>query len=264
MMYPRMTVVPAEPDPKSLTYVPDRRLRTVSAAEKAIRIAEEVNAADPPAPKPKERSLFVALQTCAYRAARPNRGGRIDPRERRQWALRYRAIREYIVELNLGLAYSMIRRFKCHELDHDDLVSDALFALARAVERFDPWQGYRFSTYACTAIARAMVNRSRRGITYRQRFPFRHDVSFEMSERVDTHTELYVERLRRALDENLGDLNKLETKILCRRFPLNYQPQSTLGDIGQSVGLSKERVRQIQNNALRKLRQVLDADPVLR
>ena len=167
------------------------------------------------------------------------------------------------MEENLGLAYSMIRRFKCHELDHDDLVSDALFALARAAEQFNPWQGYRFSTYACTAIARALINRSKRGLSYRRRFPFRHDVSFELSERVDTQTELYVERLRRALAENLGDLNELETAILTQRYPLDHAPQSTLGEIGRAIGLSKERVRQIQNNALHKLRDVLDADPVL-
>ncbi|MFH0983427.1 MAG: sigma-70 family RNA polymerase sigma factor [Planctomycetota bacterium] len=233
------------------------------ATERAIQIVDWVAGFNRQGPKPGEETLFLTLHTCAYRAARPARGQDISPAERRHWAERYRILREYIVEENLGLAYSMIRRFKCHELDHDDLVSDALFALARAAEQFNPWRGYRFSTYACTAIARALINRSKRGLSYRRRFPFRHDVSFELSERVDTQTELYVERLRRALTENLGDLNELETVILTQRYPLDHAPQTTLGEIGRAIGLSKERVRQIQNHALRKLRDVLDADPVL-
>jgi len=250
-------------DPKRLVYVPDRRLRTPSAAELAIQIADSFAAGRVKSQDLEETDLFFALQTCGYRAARPNRGQRITMSERRQWAGRYRIIREHIVEQHLGLAYSMIRRFKCHELDHDDLVSDALFALSRAVERFNPWRGYRFSTYACTAIARALINRSRRGLSYRRRFPFRHDVSFELSERVDTQTELYAERLRHALEDNLGELDEREASVLAQRFPLDHAPQSSLGEIGRAIGLSKERVRQIQNNALRKLREVLAADPLL-
>ena len=250
-------------DPSRLVYVPDRRVRTPGAAERATEVADWISGIERDGQKPNEETLFLALHACAFRAARSDRTGQIRPAERRRWAQRYQIIREYIVEENLGLAYSMIRRFKCHELDHDDLVSDALFALARAIEQFNPWQGFRFSTYACTAIARALINRSKRGLSYRRRFPFRHDVSFEMSEKVDTQAELYVERLRRVLDANLGDLNDLEARVLAQRFPLDHEPQSTLGEIGHAIGLSKERVRQIQNNALRKLREVLDADPAL-
>ncbi|MCP4593264.1 MAG: sigma-70 family RNA polymerase sigma factor [bacterium] len=251
------------PDPKGLTYVVDRRIRTKDATHDATEVEAQLVRCGGGRSGLSEKVLFRALHTCAYRAARANRGRRIPRSERRAWASRYAVIRDGIVEENLGLAYSMIRRFKCHETDHDDLVSDALLALARAVEKFNPWQGYRFSTYACTAIARALINRSRRGLTHRTHFPFRHDVSFELSERVDTQSELYVERLRRALDSNLGGLDDLEARILAQRFPLDHEPRSTLGAIGESVGLSKERVRQIQNNALRKLREVLDADPVL-
>ena len=50
----------------------------------------------------------------------------------------------------------MTHRFNFVGGDSDDLLSDAMFALARAVERFSPWMGHRFSTYAGTAIARAL------------------------------------------------------------------------------------------------------------
>lgn len=255
--------VSAALDPRRLPYIPDRRLRTPAAAKRAVRVAEMLQSGNSSARGFEELELFLAMETCAYRAARPERGRRIPMSERRPWAERYRVIRDCIVEQHLGLAYSMIRRFKCHELDHDDLVSDALFALSRAVERFNPWKGFRFSTYACTAIARALINRSKRGLSYRQRFPFRHDVSFELSEKVDTQTELFAERLRRVLKENLGELDEREASVLAQRFPLDHEPQSSLGEIGRAIGLSKERVRQIQNSALRKLREVLAADRVL-
>ena len=92
---------------------------------------------------------------------------------------------------------------------------------------------------------------------------FDHDAPFEVSEPIDAQTDLYAERLRRALDENLGELNDMETRVLARRFPLDDERGATLGAIGMAVGLSKERVRQIQNGALHKLRVLLNADPIL-
>ena len=254
---------PLNLEPPPPTYVSDRRVRTAGAAALAIRVVQAVqnrNAKD--SSSLGEDVLFPALQTCAYRAG-PAAGANGRSADRRAWTERYRALREHVVELNLGLAYSMVRRFKCHASDHDDLVSDALFALVRAIDRFNPWQGCRFSTYACTAIARALINRGKQRRRLHQQFPFRHDVSFEMSERVDTQAELYAERLRRALDANLGALNELERQVLAQRFPLDHTPQVTLGQIGHVMGLSKERIRQIQNKALLKLRDALAADPAL-
>ena len=79
----------------------------------------------------------------------------------------------------------------------------------------------------------------------------------------DENTDLYVERLKRALDENLGDLSEMETAILAHRFTAERRKRKTFQEIGNVVGLSKERVRQIQNIALDKLREVLDSDPIL-
>jgi len=86
---------------------------------------------------------------------------------------------------------------------------------------------------------------------------------FEVPEPVDTQTDLYVERLRRALDEKLGELDDMETRVLAQRLPLDDERGATLGAVGQAVGLGKERVRQIQNGALHKLRIILNADPML-
>jgi RNA polymerase sigma factor (sigma-70 family) len=213
---------------------------------------------------PEEEDLFVALHTCAYRAARQARRTVIPAAERSKWAKRWQVVREHIVEKNLGLVYSMISRFGSRKVDEDDLLSDAMYALTRAVDRFNPWRGYRFSTYACNVIARALMRRGKRESNYRRLFPVQHDITMEQPEGMpDTQTELYVERLNRILDENLGELTDLESHILSQRFPPARESRLTFQEIGQGVGLSKERVRQIQNIALDKLRDVLNLDPVL-
>ena len=83
------------------------------------------------------------------------------------------------------------------------------------------------------------------------------------SPRSDPQADLYVERLTKALDRNLGELTNLEARILDKRFPAKRCDRQTSEKTGESVGLSKERVRQIQNIALNKLRNVLKADPLL-
>jgi RNA polymerase sigma factor (sigma-70 family) len=246
-----------------LRFVPHRRLRTAAAAAEAARVCTGIAHPDGRASLPDEAAFFVALHTSAYRAGRRQRHGPVTPEESRLWRERYQVIRRYLVERHLGLAYALVGRYRGVACEHDDLVSAAQGALLRAIEQFDPWKGYRFSTYACTAIIRALQYQGRRALKYHRRFPFRQGMAFEPAERVDTQTELYVERLHRALDINLGDLNALESRVLAQRFPLDHEPQSTLGAISRVVGLSKERVRQIQNTALRKLREVLVADPVL-
>lgn len=251
-------------DPEQLWYVPDAKLRTKLAAEEAIGVARWV-LTDQEGTAPDEQALFIALHTCAYHAARREGKRRILRRERHEWAQRWQRVREHIVEKNMGLVYSMIARFGSRNVDEDDMLSDALFALARAVDRFNPWRGYRFSTYACNVIARALMRRGKQESHYRKRFPVQHDVSFERPARSpDDQTELYVERLHLALQQNLGDLTELESRILAQRFPAQREDRLTFQEIGDEIGLSKERVRQIQNIALGKLREALSEDPALR
>ena len=246
-----------------LWYVPHHRLRSQKAAATAKEITVWANTGRGLEQEPDETTLFVAMHTCAYRAERRSSGQRMTSAERSAWSCRWYRIRDCIVNKNLPLVYSMIGRFKTRELDRDELLSEALFGLVQAVERFDPWRGFRFSTYACNAIQRAMIRRSRQAGTHRRRFPVHHEVWHEQPEYDDPQTELYVERLNRALDQNLGELTDLESEILARRFPTDSAPRLTLQQIGEAVGLSKERVRQLQERALSKLREVLEADPVL-
>ena len=244
--------------------MPDRRIRTPAAAAATVAIADWISGRRQPKTEPSEQQLFAGLHTCAYRARGRPRGKQVPQAQRIEWVRRWQIFREYIVERNLGLVYSMIGRFGSKKVDEDDLLSDAMLGLTRAVDRFNPWKGYRFSTYACNVIARALMRRGKRERHYRQLFPVQFDASFERPEPVpDSQRDLYVERLHRVLDGNLGELTDLESRILARRFPNGRANRQTFQEIADTVGLSKERVRQIQNIALGKLRSVLDEDPVL-
>jgi RNA polymerase sigma factor (sigma-70 family) len=253
--------VPSHP----LWYVPDRRLRSKTVARDALELVDWIRSGAGRERKPSDQDLFTAMHVCAYNVARlerSNSGG--DEEARRQWFDRWRTIREFVVQQNLGLAYSMMSRFGTRFIDEDDLLSDAMLGLTRAVDRFNPWKGYRFSTYACNVIVRALMRRGKRERNRRRLFPVQYDVSFERpATPPDTERELYVERLTQALKSNVGQLTELETRILSKRFPSDRQDRLTFQEIGDAVGLSKERVRQIQNIAIRKLRTALAADPVL-
>lgn len=251
----------ADLDPTSLRSLNDRRVRTAKAAHEALLVVRWVTTGK--GPQPDETRLFAALQSCAYRAAHKSRDRHLSVAERTTWAERWKLIRDHLVEDNLGLVYTMISRFDAKGVDWEDKRSDALFALIRAIDGFNPWRGFRFSTYACNAITRSLIHLSRKTSEHRARFPLEHEVWLEQPTRADGWAELFADRLHRALAGNLGELTDREAAVLGWRFPLNGGRGMTLGEIGEAIGLSKERARQIQEIALAKLRLVLEADPAL-
>lgn len=250
--------------PLALWYVPDRRIRTQAAARHAARIAEWATTGRGLDTEPDEHALFTALHISAYRAARCDPGKATSAFERDEWSRRWRDIRECIVKKNLGLVHTMLGRIRSCDEDEDDRLSEAMYGLARAVERFDPWKGYRFSTYACNAISRSLLRHGNRHRQYRALFPVQHEARLERpSQSPDSQAALYAERLSRAMSENLAKLTELEATIIAERFPRNRENRLTLQRIADGLGLCKERVRQIQDVALRKLRVMLEDDPIL-
>ncbi len=250
-------------DGSRLWYAPHPHLKTAPAAREACKVAEWVSSGRLPDPELNEQSLFVAMHTCAYRAY--PRAGRsaTPPAERQNWVAHWQTLRSHIVERNLGLAHSMLGRFKASRADHDDLLSEAMFALVRAVDRYNPWRGYRFSTYACNVIIRALMRRCRHQLLYQRRFPLLDAECSDQPEKSAADTEVYLERLRRAVRCNAGKLTDVEAKVLARRFPANASSPMTFREISRVVGLSRERIRQIEGVALSKLRLALMGDPVL-
>lgn len=212
-------------------------------------------------PKLDETALFAAMHTCAYQYAHSHK----DSSEREVWLRRWMRVRDHIVEANLGLAYSMVGRFNSASMDPDELTSEAMYGLYRAIERYNPWKGYRFSTYACNCIARACMRSRKRNLRRLELTPMSFDTPWNLTtEMHDEDSELRVERLQHVLTENAAQLNPLEKRILNERFPAKDGAARTFKQIARLVGLSKERVRQIQNIALGKLKTAMQEDPVLR
>lgn len=250
-------------DPPAIRYAPHRRLSTKKAARQATRVAQQLKRGDKTDQQPNDGALFEALHACAYRAAGNSDSKPLPKAQRKKWFEKWQVIRSHLVERNVGLVYSMTSSFAPRDLGYDELRSEGMYALVRAVDGFNPWLGFQFSTYACNAITRSMIHLARTTNKYRLRFPIEHEAWQEPVARVDPEKELYAERIRRALDGEAAGLTPREALVVAWRFPMDGRLGLTLTEVGDAIGLSKERVRQIQVKALAKLRAVLEGDPVL-
>lgn len=221
----------------------------------------------------EETLLFKQLHFSGYRLRQIYRAAtrRVTPARKVEyslWLQRYNALRTRIVEANLGLVYDLIGRNRFDNLDRDELLSEGMMGLLRATDTFDPWRGYRFSTYACNAILRAFSRAALMDSKRRGRIAGPYDVDFEESDVIERtrmdQRSLFAERLSRILADDVADLTDVERSVLAKRFPAEDEAErQTLEDIGRKMRVSKERVRQIQLSAIAKLRKALAADPVL-
>jgi len=179
--------------------------------------------------------------------------------------------REQIAETNLALVLAMAKRTRMSEVDFADLISEGNMALMRSVDKFDCGRGFKFSTYACRAIIKAFSRQGMKLSKYRQRFPSEFDPQFEKSNHLETLRATDVKdsaaEVRHVVMNNECDLTEIERTVILHRFGLDPERERnslTLDQVGQMIGVTKERVRQIQNNALEKIRLALDelrADP---
>lgn len=229
------------------------------------------------------------------------------------------ASRKRMIESNLRLVVSIARRYTRSGFHISDLIAEGNFGLIRAIEKFDPERGFRFSTYATwwikQNIERAIMNQSRmvrlpihvvkelnryirtakelrikldREPTH-QEIARKHNVSpltvtnlFKMNEgSLSFDTNMVDESQASLLDITSGEksynpsefaqfyeinqnipywlskLKPVQQEIIARRFGLLGYEADTLERIGQEVGLTRERVRQIQVEGLKKLRDIL-------
>lgn len=183
-----------------------------------------------------------------------------------RWFRRSDRIREQIVESNLTLVLAMAKRTGTPDIDFADVVSEGNMALLRAVDKFDAECGYKFSTYACRAILKAISRQLAKLSKRRQRFPADFDPKLESSNFLETKRAEFekdaAEEVKRLISDNRVNLTELERTVLLHRFGLDEttgEKVLTLEQVGQLVSKTKEEVRQIQNRAMEKIRLELEA-----
>ncbi len=184
-----------------------------------------------------------------------------------KWLKIANASRAHIVQANMPLVLAMAKRSRITGVDFADLISEGNMALLRSVEKFDCSRGFKFSTYGCRAILKAFSRVAQRAMRYRSRFPTEFDPALEKSDFLERQRELveedHLDGLRDVLAGNYADLTDVERRVIQARFALQaLDPEDarplTLAQVGEIVGVTKERVRQIQNKALEKLRHALE------
>ncbi len=168
-------------------------------------------------------------------------------------------VKNQIIRANLRLVVSIAKKHVGPREDFFELVSEGNMALIRAVEKFDFARGNKFSTYASWAVmnrfARAIPEENHR----RDRFVTGHEAMFETAadNRSDEHEyESAVKRVRETVNGLLGKLDARERRVLESRFGLGGAAEQTLEQLGRELGVTKERVRQIESRAQDKLRKI--------
>ena len=219
----------------------------------------------------EEKVAFLRFNHCRYRAEQARlaiNGVHVGQRKGRallHWDQESRHWRELISEYNLGLVLAMARRLPSGHVDYPEMISEGNMALLRGIDKFRVDKGFKFSTYACRAILKAFSRTGLKATKIKSLFPVGFEPDYERSnhsaEKNAAEERSCVEEVRRIYDDNEAGLSDIELSVVEKRFSFDDpdRPKNlTLQQVGKMVGLTKERVRQIQIGAMAKIKDTLD------
>ncbi|MFY7877868.1 MAG: sigma-70 family RNA polymerase sigma factor, partial [Pirellula sp.] len=168
------------------------------------------------------------------------------------------AVKNKIVQSNLRLVVSIAKKHVDPSDDFFGLISDGNMSLIRACEKFDYSRGNKFSTYASWAIMKNFARTIPDEFRHRDRFRTSSEEIFtaHQDQRADNFTAEIDQASRTAqIQKILHTLDQREQQIIVRRFGLDHRFEPlTLKEVGEELGVTKERIRQLETRALDKLR----------
>jgi len=213
--------------------------------------------------KPQEQHLFRQMNYLKHRLHRIqenlNRGKartqELDHIEELQ--AKINAVRERLIRCNMRLVVSYAKKHVGLEGNLWELISDGNMSLLRAVEKFNYGFGNKFSTYASWAIMKNFARSIPDEKSHRERFVTGHEEMFEAQS--DTRSDeqeqvIQAQQAANKVNRLLELLDPREREILRMRAGLDNEENMTLEQIGQRMGITKERVRQLNARIMKKLR----------
>jgi len=226
--------------------------------------------------KDQEQHLFRKFNFLKHKAAQLRRSlckegsdEEVDPtkvriqtlREIEEWQAQANEVKDQLISANMRLVANIAKRHAAQSDNFWELMSDGNMSLIRAVEKFDFGRGFKFSTYASWAIMKNFARSIPEEKHRRERFVTGHEDLFDAAQdnRSDEHEQLATtQRAATCVNHLLEQLEPRERQIIRMRAGLDDGTKAmTLEEIGQQFGITKERVRQLNARAMRKLREIV-------
>jgi RNA polymerase primary sigma factor len=215
----------------------------------------------------QERRLFQQYNYLKYRADQLrrrldlNRVQAVPVRKIERLLAQAEAVKNQIIRANLRLVVSIAKKHARGPQTLFELASDGNLSLMRAVEKFDYSRGFKFSTYASWAIMKNFARSVPKERYLLDRFVTGSEEVLELAGTLkgyDPHAASDPE-LRDSVQTVLAQLSARERSVIVRHFGLDQSlPAQTLEQLSRQMGISKERVRQIERRAMDKLRTMLE------
>ncbi|QDT57179.1 RNA polymerase sigma factor RpoD [Caulifigura coniformis] len=212
-----------------------------------------------------EQSLFRRMNFLRYKASRlRSRLSRTNPKKKavdeiERLQQEAETCRSMIAQANLRLVAKIARKLSRNE-DFEDFQSEGNFILLYSIDRFDIDRGFRFSTYATHAIQRHLYRQMHRKARRTSRESITAgEILAESVEAAPVAEEPdFDPALSKRVVELMNTLDPREAAILKARFGFGGDKGEPLRAVATRLGLSKERVRQLQKRAIERLQGMME------